>query len=373
MVRLLLKTQRVKSRRNPIHLEIQITLSLLAGGGQSLEVGSTSLGNISGLFRDEGSVGVGGEWGGDGGNSQVVTEPGVDVGGGSQTGDKVDRCLCFTLLPAGLSNGGKMSLTGLNNISGLGRHKGTVRVSSEGGGDGGNSKMVAEEAAKVGGDNMGGSHTGDEVDGNLSFALLPSGLSNGSEVGGTGLNNISGLGRHEGTVGMSSEGSNNGGNVTEETKVGGVCVAGDQVDGELGLALLTSVHSGTGGVHVGGTNKRGVASGALGRVVVGGDGGTIGVGDQVGGGVKHLCLPLAVVVDGVDKARSVDSEGVDQLASLSGGLQMGGGRGGVVWVVRGNGAIGVMHQLGRGTSNKERADYQELHDAQSSENSPCTL
>merc|ERR1719193_2429139 len=354
-------------------LEIQITLSLLAGGGQSLEVGSTSLGNISGLLGDEGSVGVGREWGGDRGNSQVVTEPGVDVGGGSQTGDKVDRCLCFTLLPASLSNGGKMSLTGLNNISGLGRHKGTVRVSSEGGGDGGNGKMVAEEAAKVGGDNVGGSHTGDQVNGHLSFALLPSGLGNGSEVGGTGLNNISGLGRHEGTVGMSSEGSNHGGDVTEETKVGGVCVAGDQVDGELSLALLTSVHSGTGGVHVGGTNKRVVASGALGRVVVGGGGsnvgvegsdGTIGVGDQVGGGVKHLCLPLAVVVAGVDKARSVDSEGVDQLASLSGGLQMGGGRGGVVWVVRGNGAIGVMHQLGRGTSNKERADYQELHDAQ---------
>merc|ERR1719193_2834109 len=364
----------LKSRiSNHAFLEIQITLSLLAGGGQSLEVGSTSLGNIGGLLGDEGSVGVGGEWGGDGGNSQVVTEPGVDVGGGSQTGDKVDRCLCFTLLPASLSNGGKMSLTGLNNISGLGRHKGTVRVSSEGGGDGGNGKMVAEEAAKVGGDNMGGSHTGDQVNGNLSFALLPSGLGNGSEVGGTGLNNISGLSRHEGTVGMSSEGSNHGGDVTEETKVGGVCVAGDQVDGELSLALLTSVHNATSRVHVGGTNEGVVAMGGLGRVVVGGGGsnvgvegsdGTIGVGDQVGGRVKHLCLPLAVVVDGVDKARSVDSEGVDQLASLSSGLQMGGGRGGVVWVVRGNGAIGVMHQLGRGTSNKERADYQELHDAQ---------
>ena len=36
---------------------------------------------------------------------------------------------------------------------------------------------------------------------------------------------------------------------------------------------------------------------------------------------------------------------------------MGCGGGSIVWVVRGNGAIGVMHQLGRGTSNKERADY----------------
>merc|ERR1719237_165872 len=111
----------------------------------------------------------------------------------------------------------------------------------------------------------------------------------------------------------------------------------------------------------------------LGGVVVGGGGsnvgveggdGTVGVGDQVGSGVKHLRLPLAVVVNGVDKARSMDSEGIDQLASLSVSLQMGGGRGSIVWVVRGNGAIGVVHQLGRGTSNKERADYQELHDAQ---------
>jgi len=362
---------------NHAFLKIQITLSLLAGGGQSLEVGCTSLGNIGGLLGDEGSVGVGGEGGGDGSNSQVVAEEGVDVRGGGKAGDEVDRHLSFTLLPSGLGNSGEVSRTGLNNLSGLLGDEGTVGVSSEWGGDGGNSHMVAEEAEGRGGDVGSGSVAGDKVDGHLRITLLPASLGNGGEVGGTGLNNISGLGRHKGTVGMSSEGSNNGGNVTEETKVGGVCVAGDQVDGELGLALLTSVHNATSRVHVGGTNEGVVAMGGLGRVVVGGGGsnvgvegsdGTIGVGDQVGGGVKHLCLPLAVVVDGVDKARSVDSEGVDQLASLSGGLQMGGGRGGVVWVVRGNGAIGVMHQLGRGTSNKERADYQELHDAQSSEN-----
>jgi len=194
----------------------------------------------------------------------------------------------------------------------------------------------------------------------------------------TGLDNISGLSRHEGTVGVSSEGGNHGGDMAKEaTEVGGVCVAGDQGDGDLSLALLTSVHNSSSGMHIGGTKERVVAMGGLGRVVVGGGGSnvgvkwgdsTVGVGDQVGGGVKHLCLPLAVVMDGMDKASSMDSEGVDQLASLGGRLQVGGGRGGVVWVVRGNGAIGVVHQLGRGTSNKERADYQELHDAQSSEN-----
>jgi hypothetical protein len=269
------------------------SLSLLAGSGQSLKVGSTSFGNIGGLLGDEGSVGVGSEWGGDGGNSQVMTKEGVEVGSGSQTSDKVDGHLSFTLLPAGLGNSSKVSLAGLNNISGLSRN--------------------------------------------------------------------------EGTVGVSSEGGNHRGDVTEEpTKVGGVCVASNQRDGDLSLALLTSVHNSTSGVHVGSTKERVVAMGGLGRVVVGsgssnvgveGGDGTVGVGDQVGGGVKHLCLPLAVVVDRVDKTRSVNSEGVDQLASLGVGLQVGGGRSRVVWVVGGNGAIGVMHQLGRGTSNKERADY----------------
>merc|ERR1719295_1620939 len=283
-------------------------LSLFAGGGQSLEVGSTSLGNIGGLLRDESSVGVGGERGGDGGNSHMVSEPGVEVGGGSQTGDQVDGHLCFTLLPSSLSNGSEMGLTGLNNISGLGRDKGTIGMSSEGGSDWGNGN-VSEETTEVRGDNVGGSHTGDQVDRHLRFALL------------------------------------------------------------------TSIHNGTSRVHVGGTNKGVVAMGSLGGVVVGGGGGNVrvegsngavGVGDQVGSGVKHLCLPLSVVVDRVDKARSMNSEGVDQLASLSIGLQVSGGCGGIVGVVRGNGAIGVVHQLGRGTSNKERADYQELHDAQSS-------
>merc|ERR1719295_1184621 len=348
-----------------------LSLSLLAGSSQSLKMGSTSLGNIGGLLRDEGSVGVGGERGGDGGNSHMVSEPGVEVGGGSQTGDQVDGHLCFTLLPSSLSNGSEMSLTGLNNISGLGRDKGTVGVSSEGGSDWGNGH-VSEETAEVGGDNVGGSHTGDQVDRHLRLTLLPSGLSNSSEVGGTGLDNISGLSRHKGTVGMSSEGSNHRGDMTEETEVGGVCVAGDQVDGELSLTLLASIHNGTSRVYVGGTKEGVEAMGGLGRVVVGGGGGNVrvegsngavGVGDQVGSGVKHLCLPLAVVVDGVDKARGVDSEGVDQLAGLSIGLQVGGSCGGIVGVVRGNGAIGVVHQLGRGTSNKERADYQELHDA----------
>merc|ERR1719175_583292 len=121
-------------------------------------------------------------------------------------------------------NGSEMSLTGLNNISWLGRDKGTVGMSSEGGSDWGNGHM-SEETAKVGGDNVGGSHTSDQVDGHLRFTLLPSGLSNSSEVGGTGLDNISGLSRHKGTVGMSSEGSNHRGDMTEETEVGGVCVA----------------------------------------------------------------------------------------------------------------------------------------------------
>merc|ERR1719295_404259 len=200
-----------------------LSLSLLAGGGQSLEVGSTSLGNIGGLLGDEGSVGVGGERGGDGGNSHMVSKPGVEVGGGSQTSDQVDGHLCLT--------------------------------------------------------------------------LLPSSLSNGSKVGRTGLDNISGLSRHKGTVGVSSEGSNHRGDMTEETEVGGVCVAGDQVDGELSLALLASIYNGTSRVHVGGTKEGVVAIGGLGGVVVGsgggnvrveGSNGAIGVGDQVGSGVKHL-------------------------------------------------------------------------------------
>merc|ERR1719378_717094 len=260
-----------------------------------------------------------------------------------------------------------MSLTGLNDISGLGRHKGTVRVSSEGGGDWGNGH-VSEETAEVGGDNVGGSHTGDQVDGHLGLTLLPSGLSNGSKVSLTGLNDISGLGRHKGTVGMSSEGGSDWGNghMSEEaTEVGGDNMGGshtsDKVDRHLRFALLTSIHNGTSRVHVGGTNKGVVAMGGLGGVVVGGGGGNVrvegsngavGVGDQVGSGVKHLCLPLSVVVDRVDKARSMDSEGVDQLAGLGIGLQVGGGRCGIVGVVRGNGAIGVVHQLGRGTATK---------------------
>jgi len=352
---------------NHAFLKIQITLSLLAGGGQSLEVGCTSLGNIGGLLGDEGSVGVGGEGGGDGSNSQVVAEEGVDVRGGGKAGDEVDRHLSFTLLPSGLGNSGEVSRTGLNNLSGLLGDEGTVGVSSEWGGDGGNGNMVAEEAEGRGGDVGSGSVAGDEVDGHLRFTLLPASLGNSGEVSGTSLNNVSGLGRHKGTVGVSSEGGNNGGDVAEETtEVGGVCVAGDQGDGDLSLALLTSVHNGTSGVHVGGTNEGVVATGGLGRVVVGGGGGhvrveggdgAVGVGDQVGGGVKHLRLPLAVVVDGEGNARSVDSEGVDQLASLGVGLQVGGGGSGIVGVIGGDGAIGVVHQLGRSTSNKERADY----------------
>merc|ERR1719193_43124 len=363
---------------NHAFLKIQITLSLLAGGGQSLEVGCTSLGNIGGLLGDEGSVGVGGEGGGDGSNSQVVAEEGVDVRGGGKAGDEVDRHLSFTLLPSGLGNSGEVSRTSLNNLSGLLGDEGTVGVSSEWGGDGGNGNMVAEEAEGRGGDVGSGSVAGDEVDGHLRFTLLPASLGNSGEVSRTSLNNVSGLGRHKGTVGVSSEGGDNRGDVTEETtEVGGVCVAGDQGDGDLSLALLTSVHNGTSGVHVGGTNEGVVATGGLGRVVVGGGSGhvrveggdgAVGVGDQVGGGVKHLRLPLAVVVDGKGNARSVDSEGVDQLASLGVGLQVGSGGGGIVGVIGGNSAIGVVHQLGRSTSNKERADYQELHDAQSSEN-----
>merc|ERR1719260_463646 len=141
-------------------------------------------------------------------------------------------------------------------------------------------------------------------------------------------------------------------------------VTGDQVYRHLGLTLLAAVHHSGSRVHVGGANEGVVAMGGLGGAVVGGGSSTIGVGDQVGSGVKHLRLPLAEVVDGEGQTRSVDSEGVDQLASLGVGLQVGGGGGGVVGVVGGDGTIGVVHQLGRGTSNKERADYQELHDAQ---------
>merc|ERR1719378_244249 len=166
--------------------------------------------------------------------------------GGSHTGDQVDWHLCFTLLPSSLSKGSEMSLTGLNNISGLGRHKGTIRVSSGGGGDWGNGH-VSEETAEVGGDNVGGSHTGDQVDGHLGLTLLPSGLSNGSKVSLTGLNDISGLGRHKGTVGMSSEGGSDWGNghMSEEaTEVGGDNMGGshtgDQVDGHLCFTLLPS-------------------------------------------------------------------------------------------------------------------------------------
>ena len=189
----------------------------------------------------------------------------------------------------------------------------------------------------------------------------------------TGLNHIGRLLGNQGTVGVGSEGGSNRGQgqvaKAPWSEVGGGSQAGDEVDGDLSLTLLTSVHNGSGGVHVGGTKEGVVAMGGLGGVVVGGGGsnigveggdGAVGVGDQVGGRVKSLCLPLAVVVDGMDKARRVNSEGVDQLASLGVGLQVGGGRCCVVWVVRGNGAIGVVHQLGRSTSNKERADYLKM-------------
>merc|ERR1719175_122579 len=99
-------------------------------------------------------------------------------------------------------NGSEMSLTGLNNISWLGRDKGTIGMSSEGGSDWGNGHM-SEETTEVGGDNVGGSHTSDKVDGHLRLTLLPSGFGNGSEMGLTGLNNISRLGRDKGTVGVS--------------------------------------------------------------------------------------------------------------------------------------------------------------------------
>merc|ERR1719201_916350 len=136
----------------------------------------------------------------------------------------------------------------------------------------------------------------------------------------TGLNNISGLSWHKGTVGMSSERGSDGGNSQVAkapwSEVGGGSQAGDEVDGDLSLTLLTSVHNSSGGVHVGGTKEGVVAMGGLGGVVGGGGGGAVGVGDQVGGRVKSLCLPLAIVVDGMDKARRVNSEGVDQLASL---------------------------------------------------------
>ena len=170
---------------NHAFLKIQVSLFLLAGGGQSLEVGSTGLGNISGLLGDEGSVGVGGEGGGDRGNSHMVSKPGVEVGGGSQTGDQVDRCLSLTLLPSGLGNGGEMSLTGLNHIGRLLGNQGTVGVSSEGGSNRGQGQVVPEESAKVGVDDMGGSHTGDQVDGHLSLTLLTSSLSNGGKMGGS--------------------------------------------------------------------------------------------------------------------------------------------------------------------------------------------
>ena len=259
-------------------------------------MGGTSLGNVGRLLRDQGSVGVGGEGGGDGGDGKVVTKEGVDVGGGSETSDQVHGHLSLALLPASLGDGSKVSFTGLDNVSGLGRHEGAVGVGGEGGGDRGDCHMMSKEGVEIG-----------------------------------------------------------GGSVT-----------GDQVYRDLGLTLLATVHHSGSRVDVGGAKEGVVAMGGLSGVVVGGgssnigvegSNSTVGVGDQVGSGVKHLRLPLAVVVDGEGQTRSVDSEGVDQLASLGVGLQVGGGGGGVVGVVGRDGTIGVVHQLGRGTSNKERADY----------------
>merc|ERR1719222_422237 len=141
-----------------------------------------------------------------------MTEEGVEVGSGSQTSDKVDGHLSFTLLPSGLGDSGEVSLTGLNNISRLGRNEGPVGGSSEWGGDGGNSHVVAEEAEGRGGEVGGGSQTGDKVDGHLSFTLLPAGLGNSGEVSRTGLNNICGLLGDKGSVGVSSEWGGDGGN-----------------------------------------------------------------------------------------------------------------------------------------------------------------
>jgi len=50
----------------------------------------------------------------------------------------------------------------------------------------------------------------------------------------------------------------------------------------------------------------------------------------------------------------VHTEGVDQLASLGGGLEVGGGGGGIGRVVGGDGTVGVVDELGGGASGQER-------------------
>merc|ERR550534_2761333 len=161
--------------------------------------------------------------------------------------------------------------------------------------------------------------------------LLPAGLGAGRKVSFTGLDNVSGLGRHEGSVGVGGEGGGDGGDghmVSKEgVEIGSGGVTGDQVHRDLGLTLLAAVHHSGSRVDVGGANEGVVAMGGLSGVVVGGGSSNIGV------------------------------EGGNSTVGV--GDQVGGGGGGVVGVVGGDGTIGVVHQLGRGTSNKERATIYE--------------
>ena len=77
--------------------------------------------------------------------------------------------------------------------------------------------------------------------------------------------------------------------------------------------------------------------------------------DLANGVRLSLCLPLAVDDGGVE-AGGVHAEGVDQLASLGSGREVGGGGGGIVGVEGGDGAVGVVDQLGGGASHQKRDD-----------------
>ena len=92
-----------------------------------------------------------------------------------------------------------------------------------------------------------------------------------------------------------------------------------------------------------------------GQVLVGGvkgHHGTVGVGDKACGRVEDLGLggPLAVAVV---QAGGMHAEGVDELASLGGGLEVRGSGGGVGRVVGGHGTVGVVDKLGGGARHQQ--------------------
>merc|ERR1712112_374805 len=130
-----------------------------------------------------------------------------------------------------------MLSTGIHHILGLSRYQGTVRVGNEGRNYG--SHAVSE---MVGVSGMDGRVSGHKAHGNLSLTTL---TFVGSQMLGTGINDLLRLSGHQSTIRVGNEGGNNGSDAVSEvvgvseSSDGGV--SGDQVNGDLSLTFLNSV------------------------------------------------------------------------------------------------------------------------------------